>query len=685
MKLVSSLSAKIIAAVFALVALAFVADTLLTQSITRGVYEQTERLTGEMRMIVEEKDNKIQALLKGLLSSREQSQDLNHTLEARNLRVESEQKAAFLEGTRHGISLSVASLVSAAMMAGDAASALDQIDTLLEEDRIAAINLWRTNGQEAFRDNVTIDAVNQFVDAEVFEPRDPEPANIIPENRQAVMQQALAKNSNYESVDDTLEDDEGNALPVTYSYFLLKNSENCQACHDPAEAVRGIVEVAVPNSELADLRQKSEALVKELDTRLEAERADMVKSSEQQKQDVQDQTERYTTALNQANAELDATREQASMWSVGSKVVFFMLTMGLLGLALRHLLSRPLNRLTDAIQRLARNDLTVEATGLHRKDEIGAMSNAIVVFKDNALERQKLEKESKEHFAAQQARQELIDNLLTDFRSKIQSSLETVAARASSMQEAAISLNGISADTSTRAQSVNEASGHSAGNVQMMAAASSEMSSSISEIGNQVNRTNDLVTAASREAQTTDAKVAGLASAAEQIGEVISLIKAIAEQTNMLALNATIEAARAGEAGRGFAVVASEVKNLAAQTSKATEDIEERVQAIQSSTTDSVEAIRSIAAKMSEISEFTTAISAAVHQQNASTSEISRNIQQAAEGTRDIEVNIAEVASSTELTRSSAGEVEAASKTVATVAADMRSIIDDFLERVAAA
>ena len=198
-------------------------------------------------------------------------------------------------------------------------------------------------------------------------------------------------------------------------------------------------------------------------------------------------------------------------------------------------------------------------------------------------------------------------------------------------------------------------------------------------------RTIFLVLVASDEARETDRKVAGLASAAEKIGEVVSLIKDISEQTNLLALNATIEAARAGEAGRGFAVVAAEVKELAAQTGKATEDIANRVQIIQSSTGDSVAAIRSIASKMSEISEYTTAISAAVQEQNASTNEISMNIQQAAEGTREIVQNISEVASSTEETRSSADEVQTASATVASVASDMRTIIDDFLEKVAAA
>ena len=135
------------------------------------------------------------------------------------------------------------------------------------------------------------------------------------------------------------------------------------------------------------------------------------------------------------------------------------------------------------------------------------------------------------------------------------------------------------------------------------------------------------------EAETTNEQIAGLADAAQKIGDVVKLIRDIAGQTNLLALNATIEAARAGEAGRGFAVVASEVKSLAVQTAKATEEIASQILAVQGSTTSAVDAIRNIAGRMKEISSYTSAVAASVEQQNAATGEISQNVAGAAQGT----------------------------------------------------
>ena len=146
-------------------------------------------------------------------------------------------------------------------------------------------------------------------------------------------------------------------------------------------------------------------------------------------------------------------------------------------------------------------------------------------------------------------------------------------------------------------------------------------------------RTTDVVRASVNEAEATNAQIAGLAAAAQKIGDVVKLISDIAGQTNLLALNATIEAARAGEAGRGFAVVASEVKSLAVQTAKATEEIAAQILAVQGSTTSAVDAIRSIAGRMKEISAYTSAVAASIEQQNSATGEISQNVAGAAQGT----------------------------------------------------
>ena len=145
------------------------------------------------------------------------------------------------------------------------------------------------------------------------------------------------------------------------------------------------------------------------------------------------------------------------------------------------------------------------------------------------------------------------------------------------------------------------------------------------------------------QASKTDSRIAELSQAATRIGDVVALITAIAEQTNLLALNATIEAARAGEAGRGFAVVASEVKQLASQTAKATEEIGAQVASMQTATSESVAAIKEIGGTIGRISEIATAIASAVEEQDSVTKDIARNVQQAAAGTSQVVAHIGEV------------------------------------------
>jgi methyl-accepting chemotaxis protein len=185
------------------------------------------------------------------------------------------------------------------------------------------------------------------------------------------------------------------------------------------------------------------------------------------------------------------------------------------------------------------------------------------------------------------------------------------------------------------------------------------------------------------EAETTNQQIAGLADAAQKIGDVVKLIRDIAGQTNLLALNATIEAARAGEAGRGFAVVASEVKSLAVQTAKATEEIASQILAVQGSTNTAVGAIRNIAGRMKEISNYTTAVAASVEQQNAATNEISDNVAGAAACTGTMAAVLSDVAGAATATRSSAETVLSASRSVESAVAKLRGEVETFLSKVA--
>ena len=185
------------------------------------------------------------------------------------------------------------------------------------------------------------------------------------------------------------------------------------------------------------------------------------------------------------------------------------------------------------------------------------------------------------------------------------------------------------------------------------------------------------------ESEATNDEYAGLAQAAQKIGDVVKLIQNVAGQTNLLALNATIEAARAGEAGRGFAVVASEVKSLAVQTAKATGDIARHIEAVQASSNGAIEVVHGIQERMREISTRTSGAAASVLEQNAATFEITRNASNAARGTSAVVAVLGEVSDAAIGTRAAAQTVLTASKSVDTSVGNLRTEIEGFLGKVA--
>ena len=283
----------------------------------------------------------------------------------------------------------------------------------------------------------------------------------------------------------------------------------------------------------------------------------------------------------------------------------------------------------------------------------------------------------------QEHRRSNIDASISSFRPQVEKLLASVSASATAMRSTAAALFGSSEQTSQGAESAVQAFHEASTNVETAAVAADELSRSIAEISRQLSHTSNIVNFATDEARSTDGEIAGLASGAQKIGDVVKLIRNIAGQTNLLALNATIEAARAGEAGRGFAVVASEVKSLAVQTAKATEDITSHILAVQNSTSGAVEAIRQIASRMLEINQHTAAVAASVEQQNSATEEISHNVASAAQGTGEVVSVLGEVAGAATETRSSAEVVRDASETVETAVSNLRSEVEDFLAKVA--
>jgi methyl-accepting chemotaxis protein len=348
-------------------------------------------------------------------------------------------------------------------------------------------------------------------------------------------------------------------------------------------------------------------------------------------------------------------------------------------------IARPISAITTAMRTLAGGDKTVEIPGQDHGDEVGDMSAAVLVFKENMIKADELTAKELEATKAREERGRRIEKLTSDFDTGVAELLKALASSATEMEATASSMSGIADNTSQRATTVASAAEQASANVQTVATASEELASSIQEIGRQVSQSSAVAGRAVDEATRTDRQVQGLAEAAQKIGDVVNLISDIAEQTNLLALNATIEAARAGEAGKGFAVVASEVKNLANQTAKATNEIGQQIGDIQAETQQAVTAIQSITTTIGEINEITSTIASAVEEQGAATQEIARNVEQASTGTQEVTSNIVEVTTAAGETGTAATQVKSVAQDLNRKADQLKVQVEDFLRDVRAA
>jgi methyl-accepting chemotaxis protein len=405
--------------------------------------------------------------------------------------------------------------------------------------------------------------------------------------------------------------------------------------------------------------------------------------------------QKLATILDVADAALAAARDHAHglmersfrglAWQLGALGLSVVFAVAAIVLMMRRVVG-PLTAMKDAMLRLAEGDTSVETPYRSRRDEIGALAGAMETFKTSMIETERLRAERQEAEARSAAERRAAMIAFADqFQKTIGGVVETVSRASSELEAAATSLSRTAENTQSLAVVVAAASEEASANVQSVAGASEEMASSVSEIGRQVEESTRMSHEAVTQAQTANTRIGELSVAAGRIGDVVRLITAIAEQTNLLALNATIEAARAGEAGKGFAVVASEVKQLANQTAKATGEIGSQIAMMQTATQESVAAIKDVGETIDRLAGIAAAIAAAVEEQGAATQEISRNVTEAAQGTAQVAHNIASVNAGAAETGSASAQVLASAQALSHQSIILQREVEQFIETVKAA
>ncbi|MGD9637759.1 MAG: methyl-accepting chemotaxis protein [Alphaproteobacteria bacterium] len=336
-----------------------------------------------------------------------------------------------------------------------------------------------------------------------------------------------------------------------------------------------------------------------------------------------------------------------------------------------------INGLSKTMTSLASGDTSVIVPFSERHEEFGKMAKTVETFKQALVERSILEEKQDAENKAREERHVKLTETTNRFADAITRIVENLSGQIQKLNVSANNLSANAEQTARQSNAVSLATERASNNVGTVASASTELEASIREIARQVSDAAEISSAAVAKAEETNERVSRLSAAASRIGEVVNLITDIASQTNLLALNATIEAARAGDAGKGFAVVAGEVKNLASQTGKATDEISQQIESVQSETNQAVSAIGEISNIIRSINELSTSIAGAVEQQSAATGEIARNVEEASRSSMEVSDNIANVTTVAQEAGSMAKELFSA----ANILMNEQKILKDEVER----
>jgi len=353
------------------------------------------------------------------------------------------------------------------------------------------------------------------------------------------------------------------------------------------------------------------------------------------------------------------------------------------GLLIGKSINGPILSLTNAMNRLADGDTSVDIVGVDSTSELGNMARTVEVFKQNAIDKVKLEEDQKKH--AEQSKLEkrkTMQNLANQFDASVGSIIGTISSASTELNATAQSMATISEETTTQITAVAASSQQTSTNVQTVAAATEEMIHSITEINGQVTQASVAARRAVEDVTKTSGQMDNLAQTADKIGAVVLMISDIAEQTNLLALNATIESARAGEAGKGFAVVAGEVKALASETAKATESISQHITEIQTAAGEAVNSINEIGQVVEQLEESSTTIASAMEEQRATVQEVARSVQEVSSGSQEVTTNIDGVTQASQETGAAATQVSSAAGELSEQAESLKNEVSEFLEEL---
>jgi methyl-accepting chemotaxis protein len=400
---------------------------------------------------------------------------------------------------------------------------------------------------------------------------------------------------------------------------------------------------------------------------------------------IEQATEDLISAAEDRNAQASAERQRVSRIDLGIGL-FVILVLAGLAVFGSVAIATPIRRIGEVLRELAQGNRNVEIPYRGRKDEVGDNARAAQAFKEKLLRVEQLEIAEKEmaQRMAEQRRADIHD-LASRFETTVASVVHSVSSSSTELEAAAEALGTMAEATRDISGRVLLASTQAADNVHSVSIATEQLIASVGEISRQVQESTRIAREAVAQAEATDGRIAELTRAAGRIGDVVKLITDIAEQTNLLALNATIEAARAGTAGKGFAVVAQEVKALAAQTSKATNEIGMQIAGVQAATQHSVGSIKEIGGTITRIAEIANAITSAVELQAQTTREIADNVAAATGSAAHVAANLGEVNHSASGITSASAQILTSAKSLSREGNRLTAEMESLLTAVRAA